>query len=69
MRKPRKRFPLSLPAHIEQDCNAYDAFRSGAGVISEEFDLERLLDFSEHFHPNMAFRYWCVAATGVSCAV
>ncbi|CAH2758628.1 MULTISPECIES: hypothetical protein [Bacteroides] len=30
----------------------------GAGVISEEFDLERLLDFSEHFRPNMAFRYW-----------
>lgn len=49
---------LMVPAHIEQDCNAYDAFRSGAGVISEEFDLERLLDFSEHFHPNMAFRYW-----------
>ena len=37
---------LMVPAHIEQDCNAYDAFRSGAGVISEEFDLERLLDFS-----------------------
>ena len=50
--------PLMVPAHIEQDCNAYDAFRSGAGVISEEFDLERLLDFSEHFRPNMAFRYW-----------
>ncbi len=49
---------LMVPAHIEQDCNAYDAFRSGAGVISEEFDLERLLDFSEHFRPNMAFRYW-----------
>ena len=44
-----------VPAHIEQDCNAYDAFRSGAGVISEGFDLERLLDFSEHFHPNHGF--------------
>ena len=47
-----------VPVHIEQDCNAYDAARSGAGVISEEFDLERLLTFSERFHPNMAFRYW-----------
>lgn len=60
---------LMVPAHIEQDCNAYDAFRSGAGVISEEFDLERLLDFS-----GISVRTWlsaigCVAATGVSCAV
>lgn len=49
---------LMVPAHIEQDCNAYDAARSGAGVISGEFDLERLLAFSEHFRPDAAFRYW-----------
>lgn len=23
---------LMVPAHIEQDCNAYDAYRSGAGI-------------------------------------
>lgn len=49
---------LMVPAHIEQDCNAYDAARNGAGVISEEFELGRLLDFSEHFRPDTAFRYW-----------
>lgn len=49
---------LMVPAHIEQDCNAYDAVRGGAGVIAEEFDLERLLAFSEQFRPDVAFRYW-----------
>lgn len=26
---------LMVPAHIEQDCNAYDAARGGAGIISD----------------------------------
>lgn len=49
---------LMVPAHIEQECNACDAARSRAGVISEEFDLERLLAFSEDFHPDVSFRHW-----------
>lgn len=27
---------LMVPAHIEQDCNAYDAEKSGAGIISSD---------------------------------
>ena len=38
-------------------CKAY-ATTAGFESVCEEMDLERLLDFSEHFHPNMAFRYW-----------
>ena len=49
---------LMVPAHIEQDCNAYDAARSGAGVISDGFDLERLLAFSGSYRPDTSFRYW-----------
>lgn len=49
---------LMVPAHIEQDCNAYDAARSGAGVISDEFALERLLSFSENYRIDETFRYW-----------
>lgn len=49
---------LMVPAHIEQDCNAYDAARSGAGVVSDRFDLERLLAFAADYHPDVAFRYW-----------
>ena len=49
---------LMVPAHIEQECNAYDATLSGAGVISDTFDLGRLLDFATNYHPDASFRYW-----------
>lgn len=49
---------LMVPAHIEQDCNAYDAARTGAGVVSDSFDLDHLLEFSKNYCPNIAFRYW-----------
>lgn len=49
---------LMVPAHIEQDCNAYDAARTGAGIVSDSFDLERLLEFSESYRPDTSFRYW-----------
>lgn len=49
---------LMVPAHIEQDCNAYDAARTGAGIVSDEFDLGRLLKFSEGYRPDEKFRYW-----------
>ena len=49
---------LMVPAHIEQDCNAYDAMKSGAGIISESFDVESLLRFAETYRPNPDFAYW-----------
>ncbi len=49
---------LMVPAHIEQDCNAYDAARTGAGIVSDSFDLEHLLEFSEDYRPDTSFRYW-----------
>lgn len=49
---------LMVPAHIEQDCNAYNAARTGAGIVSDSFDLERLLEFSEDYRPDATFRYW-----------
>lgn len=49
---------LMVPAHIEQDCNAFDAVRSGSGIVSDEFDLEQLLKFSADYQPDNAFRYW-----------
>lgn len=49
---------LMVPAHIEQDCNAYDAAKSGAGIISPDFDLQRLIEFSERFRPNPDFARW-----------
>lgn len=49
---------LMVPAHIEQDCNAYDAVRNGAGITSTEFNLEELLEFSKGYRPNQAFIDW-----------
>lgn len=49
---------LMVPAHIEQDCNAYDAMQSGAGIASADFDLGRLLDFARTYRPDKAFEQW-----------
>ena len=49
---------LMVPAHIEQDCNAYDAELSGAGIIAESFEFDRLQEFAETFRPNRNFVYW-----------
>ncbi len=40
---------LMVPAHIKQDCNAYDAEKSGAGIISSDFNLQQLLEFAKDF--------------------
>ncbi len=49
---------LMVPAHIEQDCNAHDAMRAGAGIVSDEFDLEVLLESAEQTCANPEFYYW-----------
>lgn len=49
---------LMVPAHIEQECNAYDAMRSGVGVVASCFSLDRLLDFSQSYEPNRDFVFW-----------
>lgn len=49
---------LMVPAHIEQDCNAYDARQAGAGIIGESFDLESLLRFTGTYVPNREFIRW-----------
>lgn len=53
---------LMVPAHIEQDCNAYDAMRAGAGIVSDTFDLGKLLEFAAHYTPDAEFRYWVRSA-------
>lgn len=49
---------MMVPAHIEQDCNAYDAARAGAGIVAESFELDKLLDFAKTYQPNKEFTYW-----------
>lgn len=49
---------LMVPAHVEQDCNAQDARLLGAGVVSDTFDLEKLLEFSKNYKPLKSFSDW-----------
>lgn len=46
---------LMVPAHIEQDCNAYDAMLCGAGIIDSDFRLDRLTAFAESYESDNAF--------------
>ena len=49
---------LMVPAHIEQECNAHDAMLAGAGIVGEEFDLGRLLEFADNYQPDSRFVFW-----------
>lgn len=53
---------LMVPSHIEQEINAFDASRSGAGVASDSFDLTLLMDFAEDFVPDPVFYEWVQSA-------
>lgn len=50
---------ILVPVHIEQECNGYDAMKVGAGVVSDHFDIDRLLELMQEYKPNVEFRAWC----------
>lgn len=56
---------LMVPSHIEQECNAFDAMKSGAGVSADRFDLGLLLDFVKGFVPDREFRDWARQAESI----
>ena len=49
---------MMVPAHVEQECNAYEASKYGAGVVGETFDLSRLLAFRHEYEEDVEFRMW-----------
>ena len=53
---------MMVPAHIEQECNAFDAMKSSAGIVDNDFDLSKLLDFAETYRPDERFRNWVNSA-------
>lgn len=53
---------LMVPSHIEQEINAFDAARSGAGVSRDKFDISVLLDFASGFKADEGFRDWAASA-------
>ncbi|HRZ96639.1 MAG TPA: glycosyltransferase family protein [Paludibacter sp.] len=53
---------LMVPAHIEQECNVIDALRTGAGVTSNRFELDLLLNFIPTYNPTQEFYLWVKSA-------
>lgn len=56
MGKPALMVPVT--GHVEQRANALDAERSGAGIVAEKLDLDRLLAYLRFHRPNTRFREW-----------
>jgi uncharacterized protein (TIGR00661 family) len=49
---------MMVPAHVEQECNAFDAARAGAGIVSPAFDLDALLEYIPRHEKNDRFVAW-----------
>jgi len=50
---------VPVEGHFEQQCNAHDATRAGAGIQSDRFDLDRLLAYlPQHTTDGADFRRW-----------
>ena len=50
---------VPVKRHFEQFCNSRDANSIGAGLYSDHFDLNLLIDFSTNFNPsNLTFKNW-----------
>ena len=49
---------MLIPAHVEQECNAVDAEREMAGVMSNDFDIDKLKAFAHDYEEDVEFRMW-----------
>ena len=49
---------LMVPTHIEQACNAFEASLAGAGVVANDFELDKLLEYIPHYQKITSFRDW-----------
>lgn len=49
---------MLIPAHVEQECNAMDAEKEMAGIVSEDFDIDKLKAFARDYEEDVEFRMW-----------
>lgn len=54
---------LMVPTHIEQACNAFEASLAGAGIVAEDFELDKLLEYIPHYQKKTLFRDWVQQAS------
>ncbi len=59
-------FMVPAAGHFEQECNALDAHRTGAGIFSNSFDLSGFEEFirSRRFD-HSEFKNWVLSAPGI----
>lgn len=49
---------MMAPVHVEQECNAHEAMLEGAGIKSDNFNMDQLIAFSQQYTENTEFRTW-----------
>lgn len=49
---------MMIPAHVEQVCNAVDAEREMVGVMSHDFNIDKLKAFAHGYEEDVEFRMW-----------
>ena len=54
---------LMVPTHIEQICNAFEASSAGAGIVADDFDLDKLLEYIPNYQKKTDFRDWVQQAS------
>lgn len=57
-------FMVPVEGHFEQFCNARDAFKAGAGIFDDKFNIDKFLEYvpSQKPHPE-AFQKWVDTAS------
>ncbi len=44
--------------HYEQECNAFDALKTGAVIIDNQFNISTLIEFIPNYIKNTSFKKW-----------
>jgi uncharacterized protein (TIGR00661 family) len=58
-------FLVPTRGHIEQQCNAFDAEKAGAGIMGQSFVLEKLQHFIMHYKPVPEYKEWVHSAPAI----
>jgi uncharacterized protein (TIGR00661 family) len=49
---------LVVPTHIEQACNAFETSQLEAGIVADNFNLEKLLEYIPGYQKKPEFKDW-----------
>jgi uncharacterized protein (TIGR00661 family) len=54
---------VPVEGHYEQFCNSRDAYKAGAGIFADRFDLSKLVEISSKFRKeNKFYKDWVLNA-------